>query len=893
MAAISQKYRGLIGGVSQQPDSLKLDGQLRECDNFYPDPTFGLIKRPGTKAIRQLDNAAGEGSFFFISKGDDDKLIFKINRDGTTALWDAQSGVQQTINAVDATAVAYATHVNRDDIEVLQINDYVFVLNRSVFTADGVDVSAAQTPYGYVTLTTVAYDTSYTVTIDGTAFTYSTPTSSGASLNANTIITNLVNAINANANFTAIGVANFIHVSRVDNADFTLEASGSISGTGLKAYKSPIGDVADLPDQFLNNETIEIGASAEVSEDNYYLTFETSDGSNRGAGVWVESVGPEVNLGVDPNTMPHALIKEADGTYSFRALSAAAAASFVSSGTVNGVPTDVSVTTNGNARWSVGQKFAAYGGTGINLRLEVTAVNADRQITDVAIIRAGQDYTAADVVENLEGDTFTIDAVGSATISGSTWADQSWGQRTVGDAESAPDPSFIGERITGLSFFKNRLVLMSQENVVCSQVGSFLSFYPETVITIIDSDPIDLSAGALRRVEFRYAIQQPSGLLVFADNAQYILQTRTEAFSPSTAELNGLSTFSHSSKIKPLDLGTTFVIVEQNSKSISANELTFNFEAPPFRRDLTKVIPSYIPANITQVTNTVSASIFGLVSGQEPDAIYCFRYYTQDQDRLVASWFKWTFPANIRLAKFDEELGYFVLETDDGFFLSQMNLLTETPGGAIAFEGDFIDLRLDFFDYNPEASYVAADDETRVFFKEGANIADGQPCLVFISEDDSGFVQFPDLEEDAGAPAGQQFYVAIEGDQTDQVLALGYRISSTARLPSFYYRVEKVADEVNIPTIQRVRISSFESGPFEISLFVPGRADFTLTLPQLTTNLSEFNTAPMLRTAENIIPVMAKGTEADLHITCNSPFPLNLVNLTWEGTYNTKGIRPR
>ena len=111
----------------------------------------------------------------------------------------------------------------------------------------------------------------------------------------------------------------------------------------------------------------------------------------------------------------------------------AAAAAFTTSTTVNGIPTAVSVTTNGNARWSLGQKFPVYGGTGLNLRLEVTGIDADRQITSVGIIRAGRGYTAGDVVSNSEGDTFTIDTVGSATISGSTWATQYWGQRSVGD----------------------------------------------------------------------------------------------------------------------------------------------------------------------------------------------------------------------------------------------------------------------------------------------------------------------------------------------------------------------------------------------------------------------------------------------------------------------------
>ena len=64
----------------------------------------------------------------------------------------------------------------------------------------------------------------------------------------------------------------------------------------------------DLPDQFLDGEVIRVGAG-EADADDYYLEFETSDGSAQGAGIWVESIGPDVPLGVDPTTMPHALIQ--------------------------------------------------------------------------------------------------------------------------------------------------------------------------------------------------------------------------------------------------------------------------------------------------------------------------------------------------------------------------------------------------------------------------------------------------------------------------------------------------------------------------------------------------------------------------------------------------------
>jgi hypothetical protein len=243
------------------------------------------------------------------------------------------------------------------------------------------------------------------------------------------------------------------------------------------------------------------------------------------------------------------------------------------------------------------------------------------------------------------------------------------------------------------------------------------------------------------------------------------------------------------------------------------------------------------------------------------------------------------------MSEFSEDMMYGVIDTDSGVVLTHLNLLTESPGGAILFEDNYVDLRMDLFDYNPYVSYDAINDETRIHFKEGAEIANAQPCVVSISDNDSSYVQYPTLEYDALAPAGQQYYVTLPDDQTSIQFALGYQYTADARLPSFYVKKDKISDELNVPTLHRVRLYSYESGPFEITLNVPGRNQFSLTLPQLTATLSNANQAPMLRNAENIIPIMARGSDVDLRIICNAPFPLALVNLTWEGTYNTKGIK--
>ena len=51
MASITQTIPSYTGGLSEQPDQLKVPGQLNTAKNVLPDVTEGLMKRPGSQLI--------------------------------------------------------------------------------------------------------------------------------------------------------------------------------------------------------------------------------------------------------------------------------------------------------------------------------------------------------------------------------------------------------------------------------------------------------------------------------------------------------------------------------------------------------------------------------------------------------------------------------------------------------------------------------------------------------------------------------------------------------------------------------------------------------------------------------------------------------------------------
>jgi hypothetical protein len=983
MAAVSQKLANLVGGVSQQPDTVKFSNQLRTCDNYYPDFTSGLAKRPGLQAKGKLANAVDDGTWFHIFRDDKEKYIFQFSKAGALKIWDANSGLQQTVNAVAAEATTYAVHDSFDDLATLQINDYIFILNRTKVVAQGSTASSSYNPFGFVNINTVAFNTDYIITIDGINFSHTTPSNaSGSTQNSvQTIINALVSSINGNANYVAQGIGNSIFIRRANNADFALKATGGTIGTAVEAFKEIVTSVSQLPREFLSDRRIKVEGTAESNADDYWVVFVPSTaGQTSGVGHWEETIAPSTILGMNTETLPHVVIREANGTFTYRQLDEASAIASAGTTAVTGIPTAVSITSATSGGHVVGEEFAAIGGTGKNLRLVVdkvktvtiansyaansssyvrqistpiyqavwrqqsrligydtqyywylagnqigvtsdtdlvvgdttyvvngsfqninnetragiTSVKVTNGIIDaISIVQAGQGYTATNAVSNTSGDSFQITAVNTQNLEGDEVRLEYWKPRTVGAADTNPMPSFVGNTIDGISFFKNRIIFTSRQNVICSQAGDYFNFFASTVITIVDSDPIDISASSLKPIRFKHLLPVPTGLLLFGDNAQYVLQTTTEAFAPKTAEINLLSAFSQSDTISPIDIGPSYVFLEEGDKATAVYEMNVgdNVGGKPAVQELTRPLPYYIPAAINNFKVSQSANTFALLSRQDLKSIYFYRFFNAGDSR-VSAWFRWILPGTVESFDFDQDIMYVVTKQGSGYILNTVSLLTETPSQSLLFEGEYLDVRLDYFDYNPVRVYKSATDTTRVCFKDGFNNSEEQPVLMYLDPAIAGSFEEQTLQYDASAPTGEKYYLVVDGNQTTSKFAIGYKYEASAELPAFYYvKAEGNKDTINVPRISRLKINSYNSGPYRALVSADGRDDFSLSLPQIQANNYLADNIPLVRNAQSTVPILAKGDQFNFSLIADSPFPTAFTSVTWEGTYNNKGIQ--
>ena len=105
MSSITQTIPNYNGGISQQPDELKVPGQVKDALNVLPDLTHGLLKRPGGRLIKSLsdevtvaNNSQTDGKWFHYYRDENEQYIGQIKRsDGSVRMWDCLTGDVKTV----------------------------------------------------------------------------------------------------------------------------------------------------------------------------------------------------------------------------------------------------------------------------------------------------------------------------------------------------------------------------------------------------------------------------------------------------------------------------------------------------------------------------------------------------------------------------------------------------------------------------------------------------------------------------------------------------------------------------------------------------------------------------------------------------------------------------
>lgn len=225
--------------------------------------------------------------------------------------------------------VKYAVTVNGQSYVASYNNDseadYDMRYNANVVLQDGgLDAPASGTQgitiAGRSYTVSISGTQSYTSYADANAAFYRTPKGpDDGIISVNSVLGGLKDALLAKypSGLTVEVIGNGLFIQSTSSLNVTVRAG--TTNTALSVITSTAQNISKLPSMCKDGYICEISNTEESEADNYYVKFIAESGTS-GSGVWEETVKPGITAGFDYSSMPHALINNRNGTFTFTQL---------------------------------------------------------------------------------------------------------------------------------------------------------------------------------------------------------------------------------------------------------------------------------------------------------------------------------------------------------------------------------------------------------------------------------------------------------------------------------------------------------------------------------------------------------------------------------------------
>lgn len=346
MPLISSALPNLINGVSQQPPALRLPSQGEVQENGLSSVVDGLVKRPASRHIATLPNIPSSISSAFlhtIRRGDNLEFYSMVITTGSLLVYD-ELGVQQTVNPTSG-ALNYLSGLSdpASQVTATTIADFTFIVNKNKTVAKSTAKHPARNPEALVYIKQADYSSEYELSITKGGVTKTTKLTTKSSSQADTASTqNAEKSIqtdriaqnlkhdtviqtaqydnpqnvtpHSGLTFTLFGNVIYIQGNSASD-DFEVSVADSNGNQDIFAYKSQTGDFKKLPPDGPTGFVIQVIGDNAKNQDDYYVQL--SEGTN-GTKFYKECAKPDSEKNFDNTTMPHVLIREANGTFTFK-----------------------------------------------------------------------------------------------------------------------------------------------------------------------------------------------------------------------------------------------------------------------------------------------------------------------------------------------------------------------------------------------------------------------------------------------------------------------------------------------------------------------------------------------------------------------------------------------
>jgi len=482
-----------------------------------------------------------------------------------------------------------------------------------------------------------------------------------------------------------------------------------------------------------------------------------------------------------------------------------------------------------------------------------------------------------------------------------------WSGRVAGDNITAKEPSFVGSTIQNVNLFRNRLALLADESVIMSAADAYDRFWPESVQTVVDSDPIDLSAGSRKINLLTSSLAFADVLLVFSRNGQFRLSggnAVVASLTPKTATITQITAFEMSQAVDPVIVGRTMYFPVPRGEYGGLREFFLpDASGPvPTSEEVTAAVPRFLPSDLSNLVATAAEEAVYAVAKSQPRRIYLYKFLFQGDNKLQSAWSYWELNAGksvIGIDLVDSDL-YVVAQYSDGVYLERIVTHPESVDAGTTVEM-LVDRK------TTEASCSVAlttpsglDVQSTITLPYPINTTTSNMAVVgrlFAGNTlmHGQVVQL--LSSTAAGGAGGNGTLTVRGDLTGAEFFVGELYPMLYEFSTQYLKEQPPGGGMAVISGPKLQLRTWtmlfdETSSFNIKITPRGRDTMTYPYTGFEIGDQEISLGELaLRTFKFRVPVMAQNIEAKIEVTSFSPLPCRLQSAEWEGFYHTRAAR--
>lgn len=469
-----------------------------------------------------------------------------------------------------------------------------------------------------------------------------------------------------------------------------------------------------------------------------------------------------------------------------------------------------------------------------------------------------------------------------------------WDDKETGDTLSNPRPSFVGKTLNDIFFFKQRLGVLADDRVVMSETGEPFNWWRTTLLTLPDTDLIDLTINHHPVALVKQAVPFDDGLFIKSGNAQFILRGG-DILSPRTVQINAVTAFESFSERRPIPVGRTLFFGFKRGNQSGLREF-FNTgnEGEYDAADVTQLVPNYIQGEVTDIAASTLEETLAVLATGSASRLYLYKFLWSGNQKMLSSWGTWEFntAGAVKAISFIDNSLYVVMyyAASGGLFLEKVEIATGLTDSGSSYT-TLLDRRIDETVLSPAPFYDSLNDRTLLTLPYLMPIAE-LACVQKLTG-----IQYQILAPLASDPPPGTV-IAIRGNVTAANFWVGvpytmtYEFSAPILKEAVGGSTGKLPSTGAVQKVKKLALEFHDSGLFHATVKIGSRDEYTYEIagPQPSFATATINQV-VLRTGSESIPIMGRAEEAVVKIKNSGPYPSNITSAQWTMLVNERGVR--